>query len=39
MNAWFHMQDWGEMVWLVLVPCAVIVGMVLAGVFNDMLKR
>jgi hypothetical protein len=39
MNAWFHNQDWGEVVWLVIVPVAVIVGMVLAGVFNDLLRR
>ena len=39
MNAWFNYQDWGEMVWLVIVPVALVVVMVLKGIFNDMLKR
>jgi hypothetical protein len=39
MDAWFHSQDWGEMTWLVLVPAALILGMVLTSLFNDMLKR
>lgn len=39
MDAWFHTQDWGEMVWLVIVPAALILVMVLSGIFNDVLKR
>jgi len=39
MNAWFNSQDWGDMVWLVIAPVALIVVMALRGIFNDMLKR
>ena len=35
MDAWLHTQDLGEMGWLVIVPVALILVMVLTGIFTD----
>lgn len=39
MNAWLQAQDSEFIIMLVVVPAALILVMVLAGIFTDILKR
>jgi hypothetical protein len=32
---WLRSQGWDEMVWLVIVPAALILTMILAGIYNS----